>query len=176
MCTEFGPVFIFLATFHYVSLYASTSLLIIATIFSTLLSYRIDKRIPYLALYVALLTTVFGYMTIHFNNVYFLQVRDTLYDLTCAFTLVVGLIFNIPFLKIAFNDILPMKERSWKKLTYIWLFYFVILALLNEIVRRSFTIDGWLIFKAAMVIATCLFGMAALYTAYESEEKIRVTV
>lgn len=164
---EFGPVLLFLASIEYVTVYESTVILMIATIVSTFVTYRLQKRIPYLALYVAVITTIFGYMTLHFKDITFLQIRDTLYDLTCALTLVTGMVFGVSFLKIAFHQILPMTTRAWHKLTYVWITYFIIVALSNEIVRNFFSFSDWIIFKGVVVIFTCVYGFLSLVFVYE---------
>lgn len=164
---EFGPVLLFLATFEETNIYKSTFILMIATIISTFVTYRLQKRIPYLALYVAFITIIFGTMTIHHHQPKFIQMRDTLYDATCALTLILGLIFNIHFLKLAFNEVLPMTDKAWEKLTYLWIGYFLVIASSNEIVRRVMSLDDWFYFKGIVVIFTCVFGFAALFYSYE---------
>ena len=166
---EFGPVLIFLAAFRHVSIYESTMLLMIGTILTTIITYQLHKRIPYLALYVAAITILFGSMTIHFREVKFIQMRDTLYDVTCALTLILGIIFNIPFLKIAFDKVVPMTTRAWNKLTHLWIGYFIIIALSNEIIRRLFHVHEWFTFKGWVVISTTVFGFIALYISYEQK-------
>ncbi len=146
-------------------------LLMVATIISTIITYRVQKRIPYLALYVAFITILFGLMTIHFHKVKFIQMRDSLYDATCALTLLLGLRFNIKFLEIAFDSILPMTHRAWDKLTYMWIGYFLVIAFSNEVVRRFFTLEHWFVFKAAIIVVTSAFGFFSLYLCYEAKHK-----
>lgn len=146
-------------------------LLMIATIISTIITYRVQKRIPYLALYVAFITIVFGFLTLHFHKVKFIQMRDSLYDATCALTLLLGLRFNISFLSLAFDKILPMTARAWEKLTYMWIGYFLLIAIANEIARRVLTVGDWLVFKAVILIVTSCFGFYSLYIAYEPKNK-----
>lgn len=164
---EFGPIFLFLVAYRYTNIYQSTVLLMVATIISTIVTYRIQKRIPYLALYVAFITIIFGSMTLHFQAVKFIQMRDTLYDVTCALTLISGIIFTIPFLKLAFHEVLPMAESGWNKLTYLWIGYFIVAATLNEIVRSNFSVGEWFFYKSAMVFFTCVFGVLALLISYK---------
>ena len=171
MFLEFGPVLLFLASFGKMSVYGSTVLLMTATIISTIVTYRLQKRIPYLALYVAFITILFGYMTIRHHDVKFIQMRDTLYDVTCALTLILGILLRIPFLKLAFHDVIPMTDRAWKKLTFLWVGYFILIALANEFVRRYLEMSEWFAFKGFVVLFTCLFGLFALYIVYEKMEK-----
>lgn len=168
---EFGPVLLFLASFERISIYGSTVVLMVATIISTVVTYRLQKRIPYLALYVACITIVFGYMTIHFHEVKFIQMRDTLYDITCALTLMLGFVFNIRFLKFAFHGVIPMTNRAWDTLTRLWIFYFIVNALCNEFVRRFFLLEEWFVFKSLFVVIACVFGLSALYYSYEGIEE-----
>jgi intracellular septation protein len=166
---EFGPVLVFIGSFKFLRIYESTMLLMVATIISTIVTYRVQKRIPYLALYVAFMTILFGFMTIHSHKVKFIQMRDSLYDLTCALTLLIGLRFNVTFLELAFDKVLPMTQEAWKKLTYMWAGYFLVVALSNEVIRRMFTLETWFIFKGSIVILTSVLGFLSLYITYEAK-------
>lgn len=168
---EFGPILIFLASFEHFHIYKATTLLMIATIISTVLTYRLQKRLPYLALYLAFLTITFGYLTLMHREPKFIQMRDTLYDLTCAITLLVGLMINVPFLKLAFHEILPMTFRAWHRLTYAWIGFFLSIAALNEYIRKVYSLAEWFEFKSLMVIVTIVFGFLSLSLCYEKEEK-----
>jgi intracellular septation protein len=166
---EFGPILVFLLSFHHFHIYKATFILMITTIVSTVLTYRFQKRLPYLALYVAFLTIVFGYMTIAYHQPRFIQMRDTLYDVTCALTLMVGVMINVSFLKLAFNEVISMHTRAWNKLTHAWIIFFIANALVNEYVRRTYTLAQWLDFKSFVVVATLIFGCTALYIVYEED-------
>ena len=168
---EFGPVILFLASFRHLGIYESTLLLMIATIVSTVVTYHTQRRIPYLALYMAALTLVFGYMTMYFHKPKFIQMRDTLYDATCALTLILGIMINVPFLKLGFDKVIPMMDRAWNKLTHLWIGYFILIAVANEIVRRLFPVNVWFDFKGWVVVATAIFGLVALYLSYEPKEE-----
>ena len=167
---EFGPVIIFLVSFEFLHVYKATIILMIATIISTIATYRKQKRLPYVALYVALLTSIFGYITLSLHQPKFIQMRDTLYDMTCALTLTVGIIARTHFLKVAFQSVIPMTDRAWKKLTYFWICFFLTISVLNEYVRRTMSLTQWFDFKSIMVIVTLIFGFSTLYVCYEKEK------
>jgi intracellular septation protein len=170
---EFGPVIVFLISFEHVRIYEATIILMVATIISTVATYRLQKRIPYLALYVAMITMIFGYMTVHFHKPKFIQMRDTLYDATCALTLIIGILMRVPFLKLAFGEVIPMTPRAWGKITYAWIGYFIIIAVSNEVVRRLFPIHVWFDFKGFVVMATIIFGLLTLYFNYEEHSETK---
>jgi intracellular septation protein A len=169
MLLEFSPILIFLASFEHFHIYKATMLLMIATIISTILTYRLQKRLPYLALYVAFLTICFGYLTVAHREPKFIQMRDSLYDLTCAVTLLIGIMINVQFLKLAFHEILPMTNRAWQKLTYLWIGFFLAAAILNEYIRRVYGLHVWFDYKSFMVVVTITFGFIALLVCYEKE-------
>ena len=167
---EFGPVLIFITSFKYIHIYEATMLLMVATIVSTIITYRVQKRIPYLALYVAFITSIFGLLTLHFHMTKFIQMRDTLYDMTCALTLILGLRYNVRFLEIAFDKVLPMSEKAWEKLTYLWIGFFILTGISNEIARSVLSLESWFFFKGCVLVATSLFGFYALYSSYEAKD------
>ena len=167
---EFGPVLLFLCSFQYFHIYKATFVLMIATIISTFATYIIQKRLPYIALYVAFLTIIFGYITITHQKPGFIQIRDTLYDASLALTLLIGLMINVPFLKHAFNKVLPMTTRAWNRLTYSWIAFFVVNGIANEFVRRTMDLHQWFQFKGIVIVITIVFGCVTLYFEYEKEE------
>jgi intracellular septation protein len=167
---EFGPILLFLLSYHFFHIYKATFILMIMTIISTIVTYRLQKRLPYVALYVALLTTIFGYMTIAHHQPKFIQIRDTMYDITLALTLLTGVIIDFSFLKLAFQSILPMNVGAWRKLTYSWIVFFIVGAILNEYVRRVMDLHQWFEFKMTMIFVTIIFGCVTLYFFYEKGE------
>lgn len=166
---EFGPILLFLLSFSHFHIYKATMVLMATTIVSTILTYRIQKRLPYIALYVTFLTIVFGYMTLMHREPKFIQFRDTLYDATSALVLIIGLVWRTSFLKVAFHEVIPMTTRAWRNLTYVWIIYFSLAAGINEYVRTTMTLMQWFDYKAAMSVITVIFGCTALYLCYEKE-------
>lgn len=166
---EFGPVIVFILAFEFFHVYKATIILMIMTIISTFATFRIQKRLPYLALYVALLTSIFGYITLALHEPKFIQMRDTLYDATLALTLIIGLLMNISFLKFAFHKVMPMTTRAWNNLTYSWIIYFITIASANEYVRRTMSLGEWFDFKSAIIGVTIVFGCVTLYFLYEKD-------
>jgi intracellular septation protein len=167
---EFSPILVFLSSFKHFHIYPATMLFMAATIISTLLTYRLQKRLPYFALYVAMLTIGFGYLTIFHHQPKFIQMRDTLYDLTCAITLLIGLAFDTSLLRFAFQEVLPMSRQAWNKVTYAWVAFFILNAGINEYIRRTFDLHFWFTFKGFMVPATIIFGLLTLWLWYEKSE------
>ena len=58
-----------------------------------------------------------------------------------------------------------MSERGWQILTFRWALFFIVLAVLNEIVWRNTSTDTWVCFKVFGIMPlTLLFSIAQLPT------------
>ncbi|MDQ5962222.1 MAG: intracellular septation protein [Patescibacteria group bacterium] len=168
---EFGPVIVFLAAYDLFHIYKATLLLVIATIIATVISHHLQHRLPYVGLYIAFLTTVFGYLTLWHHSPHFIQLRDTVYDAINASILLLGLFFNSLLFKHAFHDVIPMTDRAWRRLTYAWIFFFFVAASLNEYVRHTYSLDVWVVFKTSMALVTTVVGIIFFFALYEKQEE-----
>ena len=168
---EFGPIILFAVCFHIIGPFNATIILMLTTVISTFLIYRLEKRIPYITLYITFLTILFGYITLHKHNVNFLQIRDSVYDFTLAGTLLAGLIFNSLLLKIALTTYIQLKDKAWRFFTYLWIAFFFLNGLLNEFMRHNFTISTWLVYKVIMIGVTIIFTFIALQATLEQNKK-----
>ncbi len=160
---EFGPIGIFVFFFYTKGPYFATLILMVTTLASIFLTYTIEKRIPLIALYVTFLTLIFGYMTLHKHNIRFLQIRDTIYDITLAITILLGFFWNKNVLKIALGSVIPLSDRVWNYLAFSWAGFFIVVACINEYVRRMYPIHTWLDYKIVMMFVTSIFGITILY-------------
>ena len=70
-----------------------------------------------------------------------------------------------------------MSERGWQILTFRWALFFIVLAVLNEIVWRNTSTDTWVSFKVFGIMPlTLLFSILQLptmnrYKLIENEDK-----
>ena len=82
---------------------------------------------------------------------------------TLAAVLAFGLLTKRNFLQIVLGTVLALDETGWRKLTLRWAVFFVVLAVINEIVWRNFSTDTWVNFKVFGIMPlTILFTMTQL--------------
>lgn len=167
---EFTPILLFVFSYKYLHIYKATFLLMIAVIISTFVAYLKEKRLPYIGLYVAFLTLIFGYITIAYHIPKFIQMRDTIYDLTFALTLILGLMFDKILLYYTLNSSIPMTKSAWVKVTYSWILFFILNALTNEYIRRSFDVSFWVHYKMLVVFISIAFGLITGAIFYKKED------
>ena len=148
--TDFGPLLIFFTTYYKSGNNLSVAIppLIIATMIAVIAVYIIEKKIPYVPLIGGIIITIFGGLTLYFNNPVFLYIKPTIINIVFAITLIVGKIFfNKNFLKFFFKTAFQLDEIGWNKLNFRWAYFFIFLAFLNELVWRTQPETTWVNFK-----------------------------
>ena len=158
---DFGPLLIFF-TIYYKSgqnLTVAIPPLIIATVVAVVVVYFIERKIPYVPLIGGVIISLFGGLTLYFDNPIFLYMKPTIINVIFAFTLIMGKIFfNKNFLKFFFKTAFQLDELGWNKLNFRWAYFFIFLAFLNEIVWRTQPETTWVNFKVwGMLPITFIF-------------------
>ena len=147
---DFGPLLIFF-TIYYKSgndLSAAIPPLIISTVIAVAVIYFIEKKIPYIPLVGGIIISVFGGLTLYFNNPVFLYMKPTIINIIFAITLIVGkTFFNKNFLEFFFKTAFQLDQLGWNKLNNRWAYFFIFLAILNEIIWRTQPEATWVNFK-----------------------------
>ena len=158
---DFGPLIIFF-TVYYKSgnnLSAAIPPLIFATLIAVGGVYMLEKKIPYIPLFGGFIITLFGGLTLYFNNPVFLYMKPTIINVVFAIILIFGkLFFNKNFLKFFFKSAFQLDELGWNKLNNRWAYFFIFLAVLNEVVWRTQPETTWVNFKVwGMLPITFIF-------------------
>ena len=148
--TDFGPLLIFFIVYYKCGKNLTTAIppLIIATIIAVALVYFIEKKIPYVPLIGGIVITLFGGLTLYFNNPIFIYMKPTIVNLIFACVLIVSnILYKKNFLKIFLQSAFQLDDIGWNKLNFRWAYFFLFLAFLNEIVWRTQTESIWVNFK-----------------------------
>ena len=148
--TDFGPLFIFF-TIYYKSgndLRAAIPPLIISTLIAVIIIYFVEKKIPYVPLIGGIVITLFGGLTLYFDNPIFIYMKPTIVNLIFAGILIISkVLFQKNFLKFFLQTAFQLNDTGWDKLNFRWAYFFIFLAILNEIVWRTQPEATWVNFK-----------------------------
>ena len=162
--TDFGPLLIFFIIYfkNNHDLKIAIPPFIAATVISLLVVYILEKKIPTVPLVSGILITVFGGLTLYFNNKIFFYMKPTIINLLFAGVLFFGKYFTRrPLLKIFFQNSMNLEDDGWKYLTQRWIYFFIFLALLNEVVWRTQTEVFWVNFKVwGLLIISFAFAIS----------------
>ena len=159
--TDFGPLLIFF-TIYYKSgndLTVAIPPLIIATLFAVVIMYFVERKIPYVPLIGGIVISLFGGLTLYFDNPIFLYMKPTIVNIIFAGILIISKIFfDKNFLKFFLHTAFQLNDIGWNKLNFRWAYFFVFLAILNEIVWRTQPETTWVNFKVwGMLPITFIF-------------------
>jgi len=148
--TDFGPLVVFFF-FYYNSdknLKIAIPPFIIATLISLFVVWIIEKKIPMVPLISGILITLFGGLTIYFDNAIFLYIKPTIINILFALALLLGKFFtDEPILKKIMGKSLSLTSEGWNLLNKRWVYFFFGVAILNECVWRTQSEEFWVNFK-----------------------------
>ena len=134
------------------------------------------RHLPVMPLVTAIIVLVFGSLTLVLHDEHFIKLKPTIIYLLFGGLLLGGLALGKPLLSMVFDSVFHLTEEGWRKLTVRWALFFLVLAILNEIVWRTQTTDVWVSFKVFGVVPlTFLFGalqypLLTKYAAPEAKE------
>lgn len=150
---DFGPLLIFFIYYKKFGMTEAILPLIIATIVATGILYFVEKKIPKVPIISAVIVSLFGGLTLYFDNKIFFYMKPTIVNLLFAFVLFFGSFFlKKNLLKSLLESSIQLEERGWDLLNKRWMIFFIFLAFLNEIVWRTQTEDFWVKFKVFGII------------------------
>ena len=158
---DFGPLLIFFIIYKKSGNDLSKAIppLIISTIVAVVIVYFLEKKIPYVPLIGAVIISIFGGLTLYFDNPIFIYLKPTIINIIFAIILLISnKFFNKNLLKTLLQTAIVMNDDGWKKLNLRWAYFFIFLAALNELVWRTQTEELWVNFKVwAILPITLLF-------------------
>ena len=150
LAADFGPLLIFFIIYfnNENDLKVAIPPFIIATLVSLTVIYFLEKKISMVPLTGGILITLFGGLTLYFDNKIFFYMKPTIINLLFAGILFFGKYFTKkPLLKIFFKTAMDLENEGWKKLNDRWIVFFILIAILNEIVWRTQSEAFWVNFK-----------------------------
>jgi intracellular septation protein len=159
---DLGPLIVFFVVNSLKGILAGTGAFMIAIIAALVISLTKYKKVSPLLWLSAIMVLVFGGLTIWLGDPRFIKIKPTIYYLTVSAVLAFGLATNRNILKMVLGSAYPgLSERGWMLLSRNFAVFFVLLAVANEFVWRTFSTDIWIGFKIYGAIpATLVFGAA----------------
>ena len=163
---DFGPILIFFTIYlsNDNNLKLAIPPFIIATVIALAVIYFLEKKIAMVPLTSGVLIGLFGGLTLYFDNKVFFYMKPTIINLLFAGTLFFGpYVSKKNLLKMFFQNKINLKNEGWKKLNCYWIYFFLFVAILNEIIWRTQSELFWVNFKVwGLIPITILFTASTL--------------
>ena len=115
--TDFGPLLIFFIIYYNSgkNLKVAIPPLIIATIVAVVIVWFLEKKIPYIPLLGGILISLFGGLTIYFNNPIFIYMKPTIINILFGLALFFGKYFSRePVLKKILGKSIKLNDMGWQ--------------------------------------------------------------
>ncbi len=178
---EFVPLIAFFVSYYYYAnsrelvgeelsvekIIFATKVFVPTLIISSILSYLILKTISKMTIITAVVVIIFGFLTVWFRNPVFIKMKPTIIYVSFSLILTIGLLRKKSFLQSLMGSALNMEDQGWLILTKRVSMFFLILAVLNEVVWRYFGQDQWVNFKTFGLPIMTLFFFAFQYKLFQ---------
>ena len=141
------------------ALFEATGAFMVATLIALIAGWMTERKLPVMPLVSGIFVLFFGGLTLYLADETFIKLKPTLVNTLFAAILFGGLLMGKSLLKPLFGSAVKLTDHGWHVLTLRWAIFFVVLAVVNEIVWRSFPTDFWVSFKLFGIMpATFLFA------------------
>jgi intracellular septation protein len=168
LAIDLGPLLVFFLTNGFAPvleaerIFYATGAFMIAMVLALIWSQVRYKHVSPLLLFSGLMVVVLGGITIWLHAEWVIKIKPTIYYLLVAGLLGFGMATGRNLLKVVLETVYPgLSERGWQLLTRNWIAYFVVMAIINEIVWRTHSTEFWVGFKLWFFLpATFLFAIA----------------
>ena len=139
----------------------STKVFVPTILLSLLVSWLMTRKLPKMAVITAVVVTIFGGLTLILRDDTFVKMKPTILYGIFAGILGFGLMRGQSYLKYLMDELIPMRDEGWMKFTGRFVAFYLMLAVLNEVVWRLYGTDTWVNFRTFVLpAANFLFIMA----------------
>lgn len=125
----------------------ATAFFMVATALSLAVSWFLTRSLPIMPLVSTVVVVVFGALALYLQDKTFAFMKPTIINALFGVVLLGGLAFGRSLLAYVFDSAFELDAEGWRKLTIRWGVFFLLLAVLNEVVWRNFDENTWLFFK-----------------------------
>lgn len=175
---ELGPIVLFFVAYlklkdriftiggtEYEGFILVTAAFIPLILLSTAILWKLTGHLSKMQIMTAVLVTVFGGLSVWLNDDRFFKMKPTLIYLLFGGILGIGLLRGQSWLRHVMEEMVPLDDAGWMKLTRRLCAFFFGLAIANEVIWRTQSTETWVYFKT--------FGLtAALFVFFISQSRI----
>lgn len=159
------------------ALVQATWVLVAGSAIALLVGFLVEKRLAPMPLLTGGFALVFGLLTVFFDDGLFIKLKVTVLNLFLAGLLLGGTLMGKQPLKALLGEAIKVNDAAWRTLTIRYGIYFLVVALVNEVVRSPAAVTAiwqalgrgapdpeavWVAFRGVLWIAASVFGISQL--------------
>ncbi len=155
--SEIAPIVAFFIGYFYSgNLQSATLYILITSIVCVILCYLTRGKVSKSSLISSGVLLISAGTALISGNSMYIKIKPTILYITFASAFFISAIRNKPFLKYMFNHFVQLEDKSWNVLSYRSAAFFLVIAILNEIIWRNCAESTWVMFKIFGVIPIIL--------------------
>jgi intracellular septation protein len=173
--TDLGPVLAFVVVYNVVrrfpegqgllskenAIYWATGVFMAAIVAVIGWTLAKGRKLPPMLIITGAIVLVFGAITLYLQDPRFAYYKPTIINLTFAAGIVGSLVIGRNIWKTAFEHAFQMSDRAWRIFALRWAAFYVVLAVVNELIWRNFSEDIWSNSKIFVTIPLFVLFMLA---------------
>lgn len=146
--TEFGPLIAFFIGYKMAGILEATLYMLVASVIAISITYIYERKINKVNLISTGLLLISASLTLFSGNSIFIKMKPTvLYCLFASVFFITNYKWN-PAIKYVLGHAIKLKEnKNWYILNLRFMWFFLVMAIANEIVWRNFDESTWVSFK-----------------------------
>jgi len=155
---DLGPILVFVVTYNVLyriaatkdeAIYIATGVFIVAVLAAIAWCKLKRGKVPPILIVTGVLVTAFGGLTIIFHDPSIIQIKFTFTFVFYAAAILISLAVGQNVWKLFFGHMFTLPDRIWKILALRWAAFYVVVAVVNEVLRYNFNeangnFDTWL--------------------------------
>ena len=145
--SEFGPLIAFFIAYKYGDIQSAALYMLIASIASITICYLIEKKVQTFSLVSSGILLISASFTLISGNAVFIKIKPTILYIIFGGSFLISAIKNRPLMKYLLKGAVPLQEKSWNILSYRFAAFFLLMAVVNELVWRNCAEVTWVKFK-----------------------------
>jgi intracellular septation protein len=148
LISEFGPLVAFFIGYKTGGILEATLFMVVASFVGLVLVYIKDRTINKVNLISSVILLASASLTLFSGNSIFIKMKPTILYLIFSCIFLVTTLRQNPAIRYVLGHAIKFKdESSWSKLNVRFMWFFLFMALLNEVIWRNFDEASWVNFK-----------------------------
>lgn len=144
-------------------IFIASAFFMAATAIALVVSWIKLRSLPVMPILSAGIIFVFGAIGFWLHDEMFFKIKPTIINTMFGLILLGGLYFGKSLLGYVFDSAFRLDAEGWRILTWRWGLYFLLMAVVNEVMWRNFSTDTWIAFKVwGNLPLSILFMMAQM--------------
>lgn len=145
--SELGPLLAFFIAYKYGDIQSAALYMLVASVIGIAIIYYIERKVQTFSLVSSGILMITAGFTLISGNSMFIKIKPTILYVIFGSTFLLSARQNRPIMKYLLNGVISLNARCWNILSYRFSFFFLLMAIVNEVVWRSCLEVTWVKFK-----------------------------